>query len=217
MSAWAEKKIDRQKRILAAATQLFDKLGYARTNMDQIAAAAGCGVATVYNYYDSKEGIVAALLQMDMEVMLSAGEAVINAPDMPSDPGEAIMLLLSVYRGFGGSDWARRDLLRITIFPNLGNDRALTNWIVISEARVQEQIQELLQKLKEKGNLSSIIDTQDATAVIFAVFNQAFGRYLTGDDIKFEDMFAQLSRHIRLLFDNWRVSVPASQGRTHND
>lgn len=215
MNAWAAKKVDRQKRIRAAATQLFDKLGYARTNMDQIAAAAGCGVATVYNYYDSKEGIATELLQMDMEAMLSAGNAVIHASDLPSDPGEAMMILLSVYRSFGGSDWARRDLLRITIFPNLGNDGALANFITVSEARAQEQIHTLLRKLREKGNLSSAIDIRDAATIVFAVFNQAFGRYLTSDDVAFEDMFAQLSRHICLLFDNWRASASNKEG-TYN-
>jgi AcrR family transcriptional regulator len=207
LNKWAVKKIERERRIINAATELFDKIGYTRTTMDQIASRAGCGVATVYNYYASKEGIVTELLRKDIQAMLSAGKAVIDGLGPSAEPGPAVMALLSVYRDFGGSDWARRDLLRITIFPNLGNEGALAEFITVSEAQIQKQIYQLLFKLRGSGNLAGDLDLDDVTAIIFDIFNQSFGRYLTRDDLKFDDMFTQLSRRICLLFDNWRPSV----------
>jgi AcrR family transcriptional regulator len=215
LSAWAAKKEERQKRILSAAVTLFDRLGYGSTTMSEIAAVAGCGVATVYNYYTTKEGIAAELLFKDLNAILQAGKAVVNDPALPSDPGQAVMALLSVYRDLGGHDWARRDLLRITIFPNLGNSGILTEFINRSEDLVQKQILELLQRLRASGCIVVGIDLDDVTAIIFDIFNQSFGRYLTHDDLKFEEMFVQLSRRIRLLFDNWQPAAANPRGQAN--
>ena len=43
--------------MLDAARQLFIEHGYAKTTMDEIAEKAEFGVATVYTYFKSKEGV----------------------------------------------------------------------------------------------------------------------------------------------------------------
>lgn len=49
--------------ILAGAMQEFLKHGYAATTMDQVTAAAGVSKTTVYNYFQDKEGLFAALIE----------------------------------------------------------------------------------------------------------------------------------------------------------
>ena len=47
--------------MLDTAKRLFIENGYSKTNMEDIAEQAGFGVATVYNYFKTKEGMFAAM------------------------------------------------------------------------------------------------------------------------------------------------------------
>ena len=46
-----------RQAILNAAHQLFVQQGYHGTSMRQIAEAAGIGLSSLYNYFQSKEGV----------------------------------------------------------------------------------------------------------------------------------------------------------------
>jgi AcrR family transcriptional regulator len=62
MRITAEAKTVTRQRILQAATRLFQSDGWHNTTTRDIAAAAGIATGTLFNYFPTKEGIVAALI-----------------------------------------------------------------------------------------------------------------------------------------------------------
>lgn len=62
-----EEPIVHQTRIAAKAIELFAKNGIENTKMDEIAAAAGYGKATLYVYFQNKEDIVSFISYESME------------------------------------------------------------------------------------------------------------------------------------------------------
>lgn len=60
---------DRRRSILAAAEVTFNRNGYARTTVEQVAAAAGVAKGSIYNYFHSKEEL---FQQVFAEVMSGA-------------------------------------------------------------------------------------------------------------------------------------------------
>jgi len=60
------------ERLLAAARRLFVRDGYARTNLEGIADAAGFSKGAVYSNFDSKEQLFFELLQAKLESELHA-------------------------------------------------------------------------------------------------------------------------------------------------
>jgi AcrR family transcriptional regulator len=54
---------ERRVLILEAAGRLFGERGYARTNLDEIAAAAGVTKPVLYRHFDSKKALYLALLE----------------------------------------------------------------------------------------------------------------------------------------------------------
>lgn len=69
-------------RLLAAAAEAISRQGYSKANINHISLAAGFARGTIYNYFDSKEALMQALLEqaaadhleaLRMEV-LSAGQ-----------------------------------------------------------------------------------------------------------------------------------------------
>src|ERR1700689_2986545 len=65
LSAW------RHQEVLEAARCIFARLGYAATNVEEIAKEAGMAKGTVYLYFKSKEEVFAALLASDLESLVS--------------------------------------------------------------------------------------------------------------------------------------------------
>jgi AcrR family transcriptional regulator len=62
MRITAEAKADTRQRIIDAATRLFITEGWDRTTTRGIASAARIATGTLFNYFESKEAIVAALI-----------------------------------------------------------------------------------------------------------------------------------------------------------
>jgi AcrR family transcriptional regulator len=58
-----------QQEILLAARQIFARVGYAATNVEEIAKDAGIAKGTVYLYFKSKEEVFAAVLASDLECL----------------------------------------------------------------------------------------------------------------------------------------------------
>jgi AcrR family transcriptional regulator len=60
-----------KRRIIDAAYELFYKAGFARVGVDDIAKAAGVTKRTLYYHFDSKDALVAAVLAVQNELMLT--------------------------------------------------------------------------------------------------------------------------------------------------
>jgi AcrR family transcriptional regulator len=188
--------------MLAAASRLFAAKGPSKTTFVEIAQVSGVGVATVYNHFQTKEGIVAALLRPDLENILEEAQRVLRKP--PADPATAMVRLLSAYRDLGGHNWRRRELLRSVILPGVGNQGFLTDLVREADARTQAQIRSLLLRQRHMRQLNPRLPIGDATAVIFALLNQHFALFLTQPRLKFATVFRMLARRVRLVFDDWR-------------
>lgn len=187
--------------MLAAATRLFEVQGYSRTTFEEIAAEARVGVATIYKYFASKQGIVSALLEPDLRSLMARAQRIVDGP--LDSPGQSMVSLLSAYRDLGGRNWASRELLQLTVFPGIGNEGLLTELVHDAERQAQTQIGTLLRRFKSAGQLRRDLPLNDATAIIFALFNQHFGMYLSDPKMRFEPMFRNLARRIRLVFTEW--------------
>lgn len=198
----ASQKAKRRLAMLAGAARLFEKQGYAATTIDEIASAAGVGVATVYKYFTSKQGIVIALLEPDLRSMLARAQRVVEHPH--SDPATSMVALLSAYRNLGGRNWASRELLRLTVYPGIGNEGRLTELVREAESKTQAQIRTLLKAQCAAGRLRRRLPLADATAVIFALLNQHFALFLSDPRPRFSEIFRRLARCVRLVFVDWR-------------
>ncbi len=84
-------------RILEAALELFGTVGYQTTTIAQIAGKAGVSKGLIYNYFDSKE----ALLKAMIEELSKEGEKVMDT-SRSEDPREMLELMIR-----GAISWMR--------------------------------------------------------------------------------------------------------------
>ncbi|WP_163340206.1 TetR/AcrR family transcriptional regulator [Desulfopila sp. IMCC35008] len=62
-----EKKRKTKKAILSAAVELFGKYGFEKTSIAQLARTAGVGKGTVYSYFKTKQDILQAFCDDELE------------------------------------------------------------------------------------------------------------------------------------------------------
>jgi AcrR family transcriptional regulator len=78
---------DKTEQILQGAMQEFLTHGYAGTSMDKVAKTGGVSKATVYSYFQDKEGLFAALIQR------LAAEKLVEFPPPETEPAIALRFI----------------------------------------------------------------------------------------------------------------------------
>ena len=72
-----------ERKLLDEARHQIETSGYSAVTIRSVAAACGVGVGTVYNYYPSKDELLAAYLLEDWKICVTAITAVSNYSDHP--------------------------------------------------------------------------------------------------------------------------------------
>ncbi|MGR4066906.1 TetR/AcrR family transcriptional regulator [Billgrantia sp. C5P2] len=83
----------KRDQLLATAEQLFYEQGFHATGIDRIVAAAGVVRMTLYNHFESKEALVAAVLQARHERFVAS----LDAATASAPPGQATRALVDAH------------------------------------------------------------------------------------------------------------------------
>ncbi|WP_297595004.1 TetR/AcrR family transcriptional regulator [Mycobacterium sp.] len=95
-----------QRRILAVASEAFDRRGLRRTTMDEIAAAAGVARRTLYNYFENKAKLIGAVIEHESVRVAAAALETLDFTSPPEDLiVDASMALLENGRGSRYEEW----------------------------------------------------------------------------------------------------------------
>jgi TetR/AcrR family fatty acid metabolism transcriptional regulator len=153
----------RRLRILEVAAHCFAKNGFARTRVDDVAAAAGVSRALVYNHFESKEGLARAVQEHMLEEWSAAVDrALADAPSC----GDALAAWLRVNL----ADTRRRPLLMAMAAEESGAMRigfeeasrqAMAEW--------RDKLVALLEQGKKTGELRADLDVESTAEVLRAM------------------------------------------------
>jgi AcrR family transcriptional regulator len=189
------KKQQTREQILAAATRLFTERGLTAPTMEEIAAAGGVSVATLYNYFGSKTALQLGLLSDETELMFEAGGRVVAEPG--DDPAAAVVALFEAYRRILG-DLDRR-LLRDAFRAGM-TEPDLTAGLVGLDLRLMGQLTELLRVLAARGDLDPSITIEDAGLLLYSVFATQLIFYLTVEAMETGHLAAQIRTLVEVAF-----------------
>ena len=90
---------DLKARLMEEAKRQIEELGYGAVTIRSVAKSCGVGVGTVYNYFPSKDALVAALLLEDWTGCIRAIEGVATAGE---DPEPVCLCIYEQLRAFAG-------------------------------------------------------------------------------------------------------------------
>jgi AcrR family transcriptional regulator len=194
--------------ILNAAQELFLRGGYRKTTMTAIAEAAGVGTATVFRHFNSKEGVLAALSNRDIDGVLAKAGAAMTP--VPADPAQGVLELLSAILEMHLTPSTKiRGQTRMWLLIPTGHT-ATDEVVTSSDLRLQKMIFDLLAHYRREELIQKNIDLTDATIIIFGVFYHHYLRIALDRRVRIADAEAELGRQIPLLLKGW-ISQPAAK------
>jgi len=195
----AKHKADRRGRILHSAARQFRELGYEATRIEAIAAEADVSIGTIYNYYRNKGDLLVAIVSMEVNEVLVAGQSVIEAP--PRHAARAVTMLIGSYLDHSlvylSKDMWRQALAISTQQPEspfgvtyTGLDRSLT-----------KQTCTLIAKLKELGVVKPEVDSRGVGEMFFNNANMMFIEFVKNEAMTLEQLRAAIRRQNRTLLN----------------
>ncbi len=159
----ARRKIELQERILRAALGLFERQGFFATTVEQVTAAADVGKGTFFNYFPSKEHVLAGFGDMQLGKVQAA---VVEAEDEERRAREVLERLIYALAQEPGRSQA---LVRSLLVANLSSE-SVRKLLRVKLARGQR----LLARIIAHGQTRGEIDTRCRPASLARAFQQTF-------------------------------------------
>ena len=193
----AKQKADRNRRIIAAATELFRQEGYGRTKLETIAAHAEVSVGTVYNYYENKGDLLVAIVSLEVNEVLNAGTQVIASP--PPDVHGAIKRLMWIYLDHSlvylNKEMWREAMAITTRRPETEFGKAY----IALDQRLLAQICDLIVRLRRDGLVSREVDPKSVGEMLFNNMNMMFTVFVRDEEMPLEALKSAIERQNQTL------------------
>jgi TetR/AcrR family transcriptional regulator, fatty acid metabolism regulator protein len=183
---------ERQALILQAAEEVLMEKGYHETSIEEIASRVGIAKGTVYLHFASKEELVFALFEQDLEKFLQLVDSTIASELTALAKMEAISQVL--YSGFFSK--------RFQLLYSLSNSADLRRMFVEKKGCMREtweRISALISTVLEEGKASGEFDTTIPTSVMVSAFfsllsPKSYDRLMVEGQMPQEEVSRQIGR-----------------------
>ncbi|MBE9554388.1 MAG: TetR/AcrR family transcriptional regulator [Proteobacteria bacterium] len=192
----ARQKADRERRIIEAAAHYFRDIGFEDSHIEAIAERARVSVGTVYNYFESKGDMLVAVVSLEVNEILNAGEKLIANP--PPDVEQAVNDLIAIYLD---KDMWRNAMALTTRQPDTRFGRRYNHL----DACLAAQVRDLIARLQKDGSVKPDVDTRAVGEMIFNNTNMMFTIFIKSDDMALDSLKSDIARQNKPLADAIRA------------
>jgi len=160
----------RRRLILATATELFQKDGFAGVTLDDIAAAIEFSKGTIYNHFGSKEEIYASILVEHLNILLSClKEAVRTGRNTPERLRNSMKAYVRFYR-------EHREYFKLLFFIDLVSDHYRVPDTLLKEIRTLKiacllELQNVVREGVRSGELEGGRPAAQVSMVMWGMIN----------------------------------------------
>lgn len=188
-------KHERERRILSAARRLFDRKGYAKTSMEDVAERAGLAVGTLYNYFRSKDDLLLAIMRREADRLLRIGERILADP--PADPILAIDAMADLFVESISAE--ERMLWRELFAAAISSPHDLGARLLELDTSLIAQLSALIEELKVRRALANDIDAPQAAMTIYGLCISWGLAFVTNEEINVAAMRNGITGAIGLI------------------
>lgn len=195
----SRKKARQHVELINVAVKLFGANGYENVRMDDIGAAAGVSTKTVYNYFRTKRDILIEFLIRDREKVVAKYQKIFDSPsgDITDDLIRIMMADISDV-SCPGQKALWLEIMAVTV-QTRGDERFQRyRWMFTSN------LERLLIGFRDRGKLSSSLDTKLAADMIHTIHSESFVRYCATTNLTVTDALLLARRQLDLLLVSWR-------------
>ena len=188
----AQKKADKNRRILEAATTLFRKVGYDSARIEDIADMAGVSVGTFYNYYKNKGDMLMATVSMEVEEVLAAGHEIIER-DL-DNVGHALSELIGKYYDHSLT-YLSKEMWRTAMSLSIAQpETPFSKRYTALDHRLSKQVCDLFRALQSRGIVRKDVDCEATGELVFNNVNMMFIEFVKDEDVDVAGLKEEVER-----------------------
>ena len=175
--------IDKRRRILRAAEVLFAEKGYANATIQAIAAAAGVGDGTVYDYFKNKEDVLFSVLQDGFQPSAHR-KGFQDHLSLPADDGEkqdSLEKLERFIRRLFQIGLTQPDFARIFIVHGIYNKNFYGSFAFQAFDRYMENLERRIEEGKQEKAIRGDIRPESVRLLVLGAFSHLTLRWLVSE------------------------------------
>jgi AcrR family transcriptional regulator len=196
-------KLDKLRRIKAAALDLFLERGYDDTTIRQIADHAAVGLGTMFSYARDKRDLLFLILNEGFEEAVSYAEATMRGPAM-SLRQRLQRIFRHHYLTFSGQPHLYRYALRELQFYEATDQAAVFQ---ATRERLFRIIVAAVSDAQERGEIDESIDPELAASVLFSVFQAEVRHWISQHERSVDEGTGRLMRALDLVVAGLRPAA----------
>ena len=181
-------------KVLDAARDLFDHIGYEETTIRAIAEKAEVSVGSVFTTFTSKAEILGQVMAERIEMLAADLERVV--PHLRGTACDRMASLLGIHYQF---QMQRPKLFLAYLAESYSTSRARGFTPIGSNLALRKPIQDILRGGVERGEIDPGADMDLATETVAALYGFNYLRVADGADVA--AMTAAADRQLKQLFD----------------
>jgi len=196
MTSLRDKQRERRRHdIMDAAWALIAEKGLESTSIEEIAALAEVGTATVYNYFGSKSDLLHAMLVRYIEQEAEEGESLLRNP--PESIAAGMSGLFEKYLE-GMASRCSPILLREFYVLAMSKQYDYGRHTYELKQRFMEQAFKLATHYKERGQVREDVTAQEAAVMCYSAVSFPIALFSLGIGVDLETARQQMRRNVSL-------------------
>jgi AcrR family transcriptional regulator len=158
---------ERRSQILQAACRCFTRDGFHRTSMQRICKEAGISPGGLYLYFESKEALIAAMIEADRAELAAAFSAAAADDDV-------LAAMTAVGRRYFVEEPRERAMLTLQIWAESARDPAIGALCDGIEREVRANLRFLCRTMREQGRAAPDVDIEALVDILILISDGIF-------------------------------------------
>lgn len=165
-----EARAARRQQILDGARTCFVQKGFHASSIAMIAEEAGVSVANIYQYFETKDDLIVALVEAEVENDLAIVRLIGEAPSLRDGLNAAMVRLV------GMAKMHTVVQLRLEVLAESFRNQAVATVVQQSEERTIAQLAKILRTAQANGEIRAELKAPQCAALILALSDGLLSR-----------------------------------------
>lgn len=184
----------RRLQVLDAASDCFRRRGYHGAGMAEISKTAGMSPGHIYNYFDSKDAIIEAIIQRDMEEMFSVFNGFLQAEGLLMD-----VMLDGCENGVDKHLDVEKGALKLEMISEAARNDKVALSLQASDTEARRLMKQLLRRDGSLVRDLPELELDSRISVMFALFGGLMIRRVLNPQLDRETVLLALKPVMRTL------------------